>query len=684
MKRFAVDIGGTFTDVIYSDDETGEFRFEKVRSTPESPSEAVVESIRRTGVDPGEVPLFIHGTTTALNSLLQRKVSKTGLITTRGFRDVLEIGRCNRPDNQQYNLFWKRPEPFVPRYLRREVTERMGWNGQIITRLDEQEVASIVSDFKKLGVSSIAVSLIHSYSNPEHEKRIEEIAKNEWPGVTISLSHRVAAEWREYERTSTTVMDVVVKEPMRSYIENLLASLGSLHFKGEVLIMHSAGGTLRAKTAAESPISTIISGPVGGVIGALALGEALGLKNIVTGDPGGTSFDVSVIVDGKANLSPDMRLIEKATTYPAIVPSVDIRSIGAGGGSIARVDSSGLLHVGPESAGAKPGPMCYGRGGMQPTVTDAAVVNGIIDPLNFLGGEVQLDTQLAKNGIGVLSNSLKMNLNEVADGVLTVARDNMASAVREILIGEGYNPLEFSMISFGGAGGLFAAHVAREVGISKVIVPVAPAYFSAWGMLRSDIVHTFSQTFLSRLDDLDMESAAKIFSNLVSSANDLFEAEDIDNDRRTYVYSIDMRYEGQGHNVEIVIPNDFRKNDIKTEIQERFHSMHLAKYGQRLEADVYTVNFRLRSIGVLDKPAIPPLKRGSARPESNALKGSRKVFSDGALFDCDIYERGKLLAGNTVDGPVIVEEPSHTTLVPRGLVLSVDRLGDLIIDVGVS
>jgi N-methylhydantoinase A len=684
LKRFAVDVGGTFTDVIYADDETGEFRLEKVRSTPASPSEAVVESIRRTGVDPQHVPLFIHGTTTALNSLLQRKVSKTGLITTRGFRDVLEIGRCNRPDNQQYNLFWKRPEPFVPRYLRREVTERMSWNGQVITKLDEKEVQEIVSNFKKLGVRSIAVSLINSYANPEHERRIEEIAKGVWPQATISLSHRVAAEWREYERTSTTVMDIVIKEPMRAYIENLLRGLASLGFKGEVLIMHSAGGTLPAKTAAESPISTVISGPVGGVIGALALGEALGLKNIVTGDPGGTSYDVSVIVDGKANLSPDMRLIEKATTYPAIVPSVDIRSIGAGGGSIARVDASGLLHVGPESAGAEPGPMCYGRGGTLPTVTDAAVVNGIIDPLNFLGGEIKLEAELATRGIEGLEKSMKMSLNEVADGVLTVARDNMASAVREILIGEGYNPVDFSMISFGGAGGLFAAHVAQEVGIAKVFVPVAPAYFSAWGMLRSDVVHTFSQTFVSRLDDLDLDSADKIFSNLVSSANELFEIEEIAKDRRTNTYSLDMRYEGQGHNVEIVVPSDLRKGDIKEEIRERFHSIHLAKYGQKLDADVYTINFRLRSIGRLDKPAIPEIRIGTKTPEKNAIKGKRKVFSDGREFDCDIYERERLLSGNRIEGPLIVEEPSHTTLVPKGHVLAVDHFGDLIVETGAN
>ncbi len=570
----------------------------------------------------------------------------------------------------------------MPRRLRLEVTERMSSKGDVITKLEEKEVEAVVTGFKNLGVRSIAVSLINSYANPKHEQRIEEIAKSVWPEVTISLSHRVAGEWREYERTSTTVMDIVVKEPMRAYIENLLGGLSSLGFMGEVLIMHCAGGTLRAKTAADSPISTLISGPVGGVIGALALGEALGLQNLVTADPGGTSYDISVIADGKANLSPDMRLIEKATTYPAIVPSVDIRSIGAGGGSIARVDSSGLLHVGPESAGAEPGPMCYGRGGTQPTVTDAAVVNGIIDPVNFLGGEIKLDGGLATSGIESLAKSLRMNNNEAADGVLTVARDNMASAVREILIGEGYNPVDFSMISYGGAGGLFAAHVAREVGIAKVVIPVAPAYFSAWGMLRSDIVHTFSKTYVSKLDDLDLNSAEKIFNDLVANADDLFEAEEIPHNRRTYSYSIDMRYEGQGHNVEIAIPTEFRnvEGDLRKEIRERFHSMHLVKYGQQLDADVYTINFRLRSIGRLDKPKIPEIKQGSKTPDTGAIKTKRKVYSDGTLFECHIYERDRLLSGNRVDGPLIVEEPSHTTLVPRGHTLSVDHLGDLIVE----
>lgn len=675
-----MDVGGTFTDVIYSDDESGEFRLEKVRSTPASPSEAVIESIKRTGVDARDVPLFVHGTTTALNSLLQRKVSRTGLITTRGFRDVLEIGRCNRPDNQQYNLFWKRPEPFVPRYLRMEVTERMGSDGNIITKLDEEDVKKVIAAFKKMDVHSVAVSLINSYANPQHERRVEEIARAAWPEATISLSHKIANEWREFERTSTTVMDIVIKEPMRAYIENLLAGLRSLDFQGEVLIMHSAGGTLPAKTASEAPISTIISGPVGGVIGALALGEELGLKNILTADPGGTSYDVSLIVEGRVNLSPEMKIIEKATAYPAIIPSVDIRSIGAGGGSIARVDSSGLLHVGPESAGAEPGPMCYGKGGTQPTVTDAAVVNGIIDPGNFLGGEVSLNEKLAASGIQSLATGLQMGLNEAADGVLTVARDNMASAVREILIGEGYDPSDFVMISFGGAGGLFGAHVAKEVGIDKVVVPVAPAYFSAWGMLRSDVVHTFSRTRISKLEDLDLKSAAEIFDELKRSAEELFEIEKIPEARRTFVYSLDMRYEGQGHNVEIIIPSDFRDRDVRSEVKENFQVMHLAKYGQRLDADVFTINFRLRSIGRLDKPKIPEITQGGRNPPPDALKSRRRIYSDGREFECAIYERGALLSGNVIRGPVIVEEPSHTTLAPTGFLLTVDRFGDLVLE----
>jgi N-methylhydantoinase A len=680
LKRFAVDVGGTFTDTIFLDDETGQLRLEKVRSTPKAPEEAVIESIKRTGVDPAGVPLFIHGTTITLNSLLQSKISKIALITTKGFRDVLEIGRCNRPDNQQYNVFWRRPDPLVPRHLRLEISERMAWTGDVLTELDEREAEQFARQLQQEGVDSIAVCLLHSYANPSHEKKIEEIVQKIWPQASVSTSHRVVSEWREFERTSTVVMDAAVKKPLRGYINRLVEELGKVGFKGEVLLMHCAGGTLTARTAVETPISTVISGPVGGVIGAIALGEAMGIKNIVTGDPGGTSFDVSLIVDGKSILNPDMKLVEKATFYPAIVPSVDIRSIGAGGGSIARVDGAGLLHVGPESAGADPGPMVYGKGGEKPTVTDAAVVNGIIDPANFLGGEVKLLPELATKGVKQISERLGMGLHEAADGILTVARDNMASAVHEILIGEGYDPADFTMVFYGGAGGLFAAHIAREMGIKRWVIPVAPAYFSAWGMLRSDIVHTFSQTLVSDLSKLDLDLVESVYKKMEESALQVFTREGMSREQITSVYSIDMRYEGQGHNVEVRL-NDLHMSDIKERMKESFADLHQAKYGTTIDASVLAVNLRLRMIGRLAKPKIPEIPVGGQTPTKDALKGRRKVFADGSEIDCSIYDRDRLLQNNNIEGPAIVEEPSHTTLVAKDQTLTVDKFGNLIVEV---
>lgn len=680
MKRIAVDIGGTFTDLIYVDDETAEMKFDKVKSSPQQPEKAVLESIKRTGIDVPSVSIFIHGTTTALNTLLQRKGSKTGVITTKGFRDVLEFARMNRPDEEYYNVFWKRPPPFAPRDLRVEADERTKFTGEILRTLDEETLSEGLEKLRSHGVESIAVCLLHSYANPRNEIIIKEIIGRKWPDVSVSLSHEVASEWREFERTSTTVIDAYIKKPVKKYLDALSAGLKSIGFRGEVLIMHCAGGTLTAGMAAETPVPMLISGPVGGVIGALSLGEQLGIGNILTADPGGTSFDISVIADGKSIVSPEMKMLERYTTYPALMPSIDIRSIGAGGGSIAYIES-GLLHVGPESAGAEPGPMCYGRGGSRPTVTDAAVVNGIIDPDNFLGGEIPLYADFAIKGVNEIAKLLGIGMHETADGILTVAKDNMANTVREMLVGEGYDPTDFTIFSYGGAGGIFASHIAREIGVKHVVIPIAPAHFSAWGMLNADVVHTFSQTYVSTLDDLEIDKVRDIYTRFQNSASNILRKENISQDRWVFTKSVDMRYEGQGHSVECILPTNLEQDNIKDQMKKGFSQLHYIKYGHTMDSAIQTINYRLRAVGRLNRPPIREIPSGTTTPPSDAKREVRKIFMDANFLECNVYERKKLLAGNIVKGPAIIEEPSHTTAILGDQIVTVDKFGDLIIEI---
>jgi N-methylhydantoinase A len=674
MRRLAVDTGGTFTDIVHTDDDSHRIVVDKVPTTPQDLGIGVLEAIKKINAAMSGVTLFVHGTTAGLNTIAQRKGSKAGLITTRGFIDILEMTRGHR--KEVYNYLWKKPEPLIPRYLRKGVCERTDHNGEIREKLDEAGVREIIQKFKEDGVEAIAVCLLHSYANPEHEQKIGEIINEVWPEVSVSLSHQVARELGENIRANTTVISAYMGQAIAGYIDRLNENLKSMGFQGQLLIL-GPGGVLGIDAAREKPLYSLASGPVGGAAGAAHLAGLCGVKDVVTMDVGGTSFDVSIIKDG-VNVE---RRESELMGYPVRLSGIEILSIGAGGGSIARVDAAGLLTVGPESAGASPGPISYRRGGQEPTVTDAALVNGLIDPGNFLGGEVRLDLDLAKKGVGDIAKKLGIDLNKAADGILTVARNNMTSATTEILIGRGYDPRDFTIMAFGGGGGIFAGNIARDMSISRVIVPHDPGVFCARGILTMNLVHTYSRSYARSLDGLDIRELNDIYKDMERDAFTTLQAEGMTVNDIEYTRYLDMGYEGQYFFIETPVPGGALPETAKKEIGDAFERLHETRYGHRIQAHLITGNARLKATGRIKDPPLAEIGRGKKTADS-AMKSSRKVYLDGAFIDTRIYERERLLAGNNIAGPAIIEEPFHTTVVMPGQMLEVDQLGNLIIHTG--
>jgi N-methylhydantoinase A len=673
MKRIAVDIGGTFTDIVYIDETTMQIIVDKVRSTPWDIGQAVLDAIKKIKVNMSEVDLFIHGTTAGINTIVQKKGSQIGLITTKGFADVLEMARGNK--KELYDYMWKKPKPLVPRYLRMEVNERTNHLGEIIEKLDEKEAEEVIKKLKECGVEAIAVCLLHSYVNPENERRLGEIIKEVWPDVPYALSHLVAREMREYERTSTTVINAYIEKAVVNYLSRLSEKLKEEGFLGQLLVL-GPSGVLGVDAVREKAIYTLASGPIGGAAGAAYLAGLCGVKDLVTMDVGGTSFDVSVIKDGVN--------VEKHQTeimgYPVLMAGMDIRPIGAGGGSIARVDAAGLLTVGPESAGAHPGPMAYGMGGTEPTVTDAALVNGLIDPDYFLGGEIRLNLDLAKKGVSDIATKLGLNLNKAADGILSVARNNMTTATMEILVGQGFDPRDFALMSYGGAGGIFATSLAKDMSISRVIIPPAPGVFSARGILAMNLVHTDVHAYVQAMDELDMQELERVYKNMENSAFKMLIAEGIFKNAMEFQRSLDICYEGQRYYIETPLPIgklDGNSNMI-IKIRNSFERLYETRYGHLMQAPLRTMNARLKAMGKIKEIPLSEAKPGKKIPRT-AIKKKRKVYLEGDFVESSIYERSWLLSGNSIDGPAIIEEPFHTTVVMPGETLQVDKLGNLII-----
>lgn len=680
--RVATDIGGTFTDLVAVDAQ-GKTILTKSHTTPPNFEEGVINVIEKSGIRPEEIEDFIHGTTTIINALTERKGAKTALITTKGFRDVLEIARCNRPD--LFNMVFAKPRPFIPRYLRKEVTERVAYDGTVLTPLVEEDIEAAVAYFKKEGVEAIAVCYINSYANDAHEKRTVEVIKKLWPEVFVTSSIEVTKEWREYERTSTIALNSYVMPVASSYVDHLDSRLKEIGCNAKEYIMQSNGGTTTFEQAKQTPINMVESGPVAGVYGSAIIGKIIGENNIIAFDVGGTTAKCSLIDQGEVKVTTEYRIerTESYAGYPIMAPVVDIVEIGNGGGSIAWIDEAGSLKVGPQSAGALPGPVAYGIGGTEPTTTDACLVTGRLSAKNF-DNEVDMENvkRVIKEKVG---DTFGMSVEDAAMSILRVAEANMYNALKLISVRRGYDPRDFTMVAFGGGGPMHCAYLAKELNIRKVVVPIAAPVFSAWGMLMTDVRHDYIQTNIRRMNEVKAEELNGMWESLVAQADEQFAKEGVARENVVYSFIADMRYMGQEHTVKVKVPPIPWTEETKEEIIKSFHDTHEHFYTFRLpDTPTEIVNLHLVAYGCLAKPELAPIAPQEG-PVENALKETRKVyFTDDGWMDTPIYDREALGSGVILEGPVIVEEAAASTVVAKGQRLTVDTYGNLIIETEVQ
>ncbi|MFL5654977.1 MAG: hydantoinase/oxoprolinase family protein [Ktedonobacteraceae bacterium] len=678
--RTAIDIGGTFTDLVYLDDTTGRIGLGKTSTTPSHFEEGVITTVKDANLH--DVQFLAHGTTVIINTLTERKGAVTALITTRGFRDVLEIQRANRPD--LYNLLFIKPKPFVPRRMRLEVTERMSYKGEVLIPLVEDEVHAAVAEARRQGAEAIAICFMHSYANPMHEQRVVEIVREAWPEVEITASHELTNEWREFQRTSTVVLDAYVKPVARRYLDALSTRLDEVDIgKQSRYAMRSNGGVSRFETASRTPINLIESGPIGGVIGAAVIGKLLGEQNLITLDMGGTTAKASLVEHGTVRLTSDYYIERTPTTagYPVKVPVVDIIEIGAGGGSIAWIDAAGALKVGPRSAGAEPGPAAYGHGGTQPTVTDANIIAGRINPEYFLGGSIRLDMERAREAVATIARPLGVSIEEAAQGIIRIANANMIHLLKLVSVRQGRDPREFAMVAFGGGGSMHACSLARDMHMPRVIVPLAPAHFSAWGMLVSDLRQDLVQTKLLHTAQMEMTEFSAAWGELEEKMRKLFADERVGPADVTFARSADMRYLGQEHTVNVPIPGGELGEEQRASIESKFHELHEQLYTFRQLSPIEIVNLRLTGFGAVRKPELQHIEVNAEA--QRAFKGIRLVdFDDLGRYETSIYERARLGAGAELEGPAVVEEAAASTVVLPGQKLHVDVFGNLVIEMG--
>ncbi len=673
--RLAVDVGGTFIDYILMDESTGDVHIDKQPASADNIIEEFSAGLRRLPVEPGDLDAFIHGTTVAVNALVQHKGAKVGLITTEGFRDVLEIQRGGRPE--VYNLQYVPAAPLVPRYLRKEVKQRTTARGDVLIEIDLEDVREQVDGLLANGVEAIAVCLLHSYSNPEHEQTIASFIREEYPEISVSVSSDLVREWREFERSSTTVINAYLQPLFGKYAGNVEQLVRDNGYERQIAFMRSNGGVMPIQDASLRPVETLGSGPAGGVIGAHALMEAAGYANVVCADVGGTTYDVALIQDGE--------IVERSHTdidgRPIMGSVIDIVSVGAGGGSIAQIDAvSGSLRVGPESAGAKPGPACFGKGGTKPTVTDAQVILGLLDPDRFLGGRMTLDRgraeQAIRDSFGEDADALRL-----AAGILTIAQTNMANAIRVMTTQRGLDPREFAMLSFGGGGGLFAAGVAEELGMSTVIVPQSAAGFSAWGMLMADYREDRTKTALRDVDASTIGGIVDDLRELAIEAGKDLVSYGFAESRLDYRYSADVRFAGQDHTITTPIDVKHLESDSQTLIdalKNEFVARHRQLYGHGDPANpIQVVTVRSRSVAPSSRTMPTPV-RTDAPLEAVA---SRPIYfpETGWSEQVPVFERTSIAEGQRVEGPAIVDEWTTTVVVPPRWNATADGLGNLII-----
>lgn len=679
MNIVGIDIGGTFTDLVgYVD---GRIVTSKTSTVPADPTRGIARSLELANCDPCELNEILHGSTIAINTVLERKGARTALITTCGFRDVYAIGRSNRI--HAFNLFFKRPQPLVPRSLTFEIPERVLASGEVLEALDEKSVGAIISQIEAVGVEAVAICLLHSWANPTHERRVGEMLRKALPNVFVTLSHEILREYREYERSSTTALNAFVGPRVEGYLKRLETYLRSGAFGGKIHIMRSNGGVMSIGQAQEQPVSMMESGPVAGMIGAGRLAKMLGLKRCIGFDMGGTTAKSSLITDGAPAIETGYVIGEEADGQPMQLPVVNIVEVGAGGGSIAWVDNAGGLHVGPQSVGADPGPACYGNGADLPVVTDADLILGRINPQRFLNGGMPLDKAASErvmmNKVGA---PLGLDAVEAALGVAKIADTSMSLSVRAVSIHKGIDPRDTAMIAFGGAGPLHAIAIAREIYIPQVIIPKLPGTFSALGMLMASWRQDFVQTFIGRIGDLTEEAVNKVYQELVASAQEQMKRDGISETEADYRFFADLRYVGQEHAISIPIESTSQLSGNTSEIRERFDAEHDRRYSQSAPTEALEiVSLRLvLTAARTDNVAEEWLSR-PWQPEADAEVGTRDVVFDDASkpLKTAIYWRPALPAGFTLAGPAVIEEPNSTILIHPGDEVVVHEAGHLLV-----
>lgn len=677
MYRIGIDVGGTFTDFTLLAEADGKVSFHKVASTPHDPSEAIERGIadllRDHRIAPAQVTHIGHGTTVATNLVIERKGALTGLITTKGFRDVLEIGRQVRPHLYDYNV--TKPPPLVAREHRIEINERLNARGEVLVPLNETELEAAIAKLKAAGVQSVAVCFLHAYRNPAHEEHARTALARCFPEAYVSISHEVLPEFREYERMSTTALNAAVGPRMERYLDRFLQRVHALKIPGEPFTIHSNGGLMSVRAVRSFPVRTCLSGPAAGVVGAAEVGRVAGFENLVTFDVGGTSTDVSLVYRGKPLFSSDRTVAD----YPVKTPMIDIHVIGAGGGSIAWMDDAGALKVGPRSAGADPGPAAYARGGAEATITDAQICLHRLNPVSLLNGRVNVSESAAREVImRKVATPLNISLEAAAEGVIRIANANMSRAIRSVSTERGYDLAEFSLFAFGGAGPLHAAEVAKECGINTVIVPQEPGTMCARGMLLTDVSFDFVRSEISSADAASWARVCGLFDSMQREAGDWLARERVSEIEREYRVFIEARYEGQNFEVVVALPEIHA--DGMADFITSFHAAHKREYGYDVPGKfVEIVNCRLQAVGRVAKAPLRELKVTGTL--SDAASGRRDVYhgAEHGWLATPVYARGKLAAGAMITGPAVIEEMSSTTLLTPGQRANVDKIGNIII-----
>jgi N-methylhydantoinase A len=676
--RLGVDTGGTFTDVCLADETTGKVAVAKVSSTPNNPAEAVINGIRKLisekDLKPEHIRFLIHGTTVATNALLEGKGAPTALITTAGFEDVLLIGRQSRP--RLYDFWAQRPTPIVPRSQCLGAPERVLYTGEILRPLDLEAVESLIRKIKAHGIKSIAVCLIHSYANPIHEQQIKTLIQSVHPEAFVTLSSEILPEYREYERTSTICINAYVMPKVNAYVRHLEDMLREMGVTSELYIMQSNGGVITAQMARESSARTVLSGPAGGALLGVYLSKALKTYNIITIDMGGTSSDICLIESGQPKLTTEADI----EGYPIKLPMIDINTIGAGGGSIAWIDTGGALRVGPQSAGADPGPVCYGRGGDQPTVTDANIILGRLNPSYLLGGEMEVDLNRAKEIVGEkIATPLGIDLMQAAEGIIAVVNANMIRGIRRVSVERGYDPRDFCLVPFGGAGPLHGVELAMALNMTRVAIPTHPGIASAFGMLSADVRHDYVQTLIITSDRVERDRLDSIYHDLEAQGKTQLTREGFSGQTVILSRLADMRYAGQSYELSLPVPAGKITTAVLDSLFKQFHQTHMQSYGYSREGELIEfVNLRVVAQGKL--PGSQLAEKWLKRQKPVSPSGTRTVWFQGQAKKTPIYERGSLVKDQVITGPAIVEQLDTTIVIPPGFQGAVEDLGNLIIE----